>query len=156
MSVVLAFIANVSMLVGAPQKVDVGYITPPKIVWVWAEKNPVDFYREFRGRKIYTEIYMDMIAKCETGRNPRHHAELKDGNSYRGAFGFWTRPDGVHGTWRAYGGHEFARSADRATYRQQKIVFMRVQLFGWRGVRAAGPMRNGCYKYAGPPTYIQH
>ncbi len=64
----------------------------------------------------------DRLARCESGG--RWH--INTGNGYFGGLQF------SRSTWRAFGGHQFAWRADRATRRQQIRVGERVRRHqGW-------------------------
>lgn len=65
----------------------------------------------------------DRLAQCETGGNWSMH-----GSSFSGGLGFY------NGTWRAFGGREFAPHAGLATREQQIIVAIRVRgRYGYTG-----------------------
>jgi hypothetical protein len=64
----------------------------------------------------------DRIAQCESGGN----WHINTGNGYYGGLQFSA------GTWRAYGGGAYARTADRASRAQQTAVATKVQRAqGW-------------------------
>ncbi|MEU8243960.1 transglycosylase family protein [Actinoplanes missouriensis] len=71
-----------------------------------------------------SDVNWDAIARCESGGNWR----INTGNGYYGGLQF------SRGTWRAYGGTRYARTANRATKGEQIRVAERV-LRG-QGIRA--------------------
>jgi len=122
-----------------------------------------DPYREFIGKPIFTQEFMEAIAQCETGQDPAHigraSAGYGEGATFRGAFGNWTLPNGS-GTFEYYGGRELAGTwwADQATYDQQKVIYIRKSLYGYttpegKFIPPRGLSRNNCLVYAGEPTY---
>lgn len=129
-----------------------------------AVTDALDPYREFKGKVIFTQRFMNDVAQCETGQNPKHvgraSAEYGEGATFRGAFGNWTTANGS-GTFEHYGGRELSGTfwADEATYDEQKVVYIRKSLYGWydknRGVFVppAGLSNNNCLKYAWPIEY---
>jgi hypothetical protein len=65
----------------------------------------------------------DRLAQCESGQN----WDANTGNSYRGGLQF------SDSTWRAYGGRQYAPTADQATREQQIAVARKVQQAqGWQ------------------------
>ena len=75
----------------------------------------------------------DKLAQCESGGN----WSINTGNGYYGGLQF------NYGTWQAYGGGEFAPTADQATREQQIIVAERTLAGqGW-GARPACSARYG-------------
>ncbi|MEU4562217.1 transglycosylase family protein [Actinoplanes sp. NPDC023936] len=65
---------------------------------------------------VSSEVNWDAIARCESGGNWR----INTGNGYYGGLQF------SRGTWRAYGGTRYARTANRATKVEQIRVAERV------------------------------
>lgn len=63
-----------------------------------------------------SDVNWDAIARCESGGNWR----INTGNGYYGGLQF------SRGTWRAYGGSRYARTANRATRAEQIRVAERV------------------------------
>jgi hypothetical protein len=132
-----------------------------------AATDALDPYREFKGKVIFTQRFMNDVAQCETGQDPTHigraSAAYGEGATFRGAFGNWTTANGS-GTFEYYGGRELSGTfwANEATYDQQKVVFIRKSLYGWydkdRGVfvKPAGLSNNNCLRYALPIEYEVH
>lgn len=129
-----------------------------------AATDALDPYREFKGKVIFTQRFMNDVAQCETGQDPTHvgraSAEYGEGATFRGAFGNWTTANGS-GTFEYYGGRQLSGTfwADKATYDQQKVVYIRKSLYGWYDeerkvfVPPAGLSKNNCYRYALPVEY---
>jgi Transglycosylase-like domain len=68
------------------------------------------------------DVKWDRLAQCESGQN----WDANTGNSYRGGLQF------SDSTWRAYGGRQYAPTADQATREQQIAVARKVQQAqGW-------------------------
>lgn len=104
---------------------------------------------EFNGKQIPTFGWMMKIAKCETGIN------WKNGGNYSGAFGIFT------GTWKRWGGLEFAPTADQATPQEQMTVWIRIHVIGYQPifksfVPSAGWNINTCWHYAGDVQWITY
>ena len=86
-----------------------------------------------------SEAQWDALAKCESGGN----WHINTGNGFYGGLQFSA------GTWRAYGGSAFARTADKATREQQITVAAKVAAAqGWgawpscsyrAGIRGSSP-----------------
>jgi hypothetical protein len=79
----------------------------------------------------------DRVASCESGGN--WHDDT--GNGYYGGLQF------DYGTWRAYGGAQYASRADLATREEQIAVAHRVNTTGWAGNPPEGP---GAWPVCGP------
>lgn len=69
-------------------------------------------------RKLHPE-FVERLAHCET------HKDWKNGGNWAGGLGI------ARSTWHAYGGHEFARTPDRATKAEQITVANRIALWGY-------------------------
>lgn len=124
-----------------------------------------DPYREFIGKQIPTNRFLEAVAQCETGQDPTHVGgadpqAFGEGITFRGAFGFWS--NGNNGSvWTDYGGRELTGHywADQATYQQQKIVYIRKVSTGYYNpirktfVQPKGLNNNNCVKYAGGAEY---
>ena len=87
------------------------------------------------------------MADCETGRN------WQDGGEYSGGLGIYI------GTWKAFGGLEFAPRPAEATPEQQIIVANRVATQGWtkpdgKVVKAVGFSGWGCLRVVGRPELM--
>lgn len=87
------------------------------------------------------------MADCETGRN------WQDGGEYSGGLGIYI------GTWKAFGGLEFAPRPAEATPEQQIIVANRVATHGWtkpdgKVVKAVGFSGWGCLRVVGRPELM--
>lgn len=101
-----------------------------------------EIFSEIDGKKVPTLAWMLKIAKCETGINWRN------GGNYAGAFGIYI------GTWKQWGGLEFAPSADEALPEEQIVVWLRVHVLGYQPifksfVPSAGWNINTCWHGAG-------
>lgn len=97
---------------------------------------------ELEGKKIPALGWMLKIAYCETRIN------WQNGGSYAGAFGIYT------GTWKQWGGLEFAPTPDQATPEEQIVVWIRIHVLGYQPifkhfVPAAGWNINSCWHRAG-------
>lgn len=98
-------------------------------------------------RPIASETFWELMARCETGKNWQH------GGVYAGGLGIYV------GTWRQWGGREFAPSPDLATREQQIIVANRVSTQGWmrpdgRFEKPVGFSGWGCLKTVDRPTLM--
>lgn len=95
-----------------------------------------------------TDAYWNKVAECETGNNWRN------GGRWAGGLGIYV------GTWRGWGGEEFASTPDRATREEQIVVANRIALHGYRnasgdeqqpvGFKGWGCIKNN--KYLEPPV----
>ena len=74
--------------------------------------------------------YWEKIAKCETDSNWQHKGSNGAGHYYEGGLGIYD------GTWKTWGGDEFADHAYDATKEQQIIIANRIALFGYQQVRS--------------------
>lgn len=101
-------------------------------------------YSEFMGLNIPSEAYLARQRQCETGDNPRN------GGRYAGAYGMYV------GTWRQWGGREFAETPDQATPLQQTIVWIRVTVAGWGDQPPAGWLKNSCWVHAQPLELVAY
>ncbi len=95
-----------------------------------------------------SDFYWYKMAKCETGAN------WQNGGRYSGGLGIWA------GSWKAWGGAEFASDASAATPEQQIIVANRISTQGWtrpNGSQQApvGFSGWGCVHRIGPPVLLQ-
>jgi hypothetical protein len=70
-----------------------------------------------RSRASFADGKWDQLAQCESTQN----WDANTGNGYRGGLQF------TDATWRAYGGREYAPTADRASRREQIAVAKKVQ-----------------------------
>lgn len=122
-----------------------------------------DPYREFIGKIIFTQTFMEAIAQCETSQDPAHIGGASEAYgpnaTFRGAFGFWTTANGS-GTFEYYGGRELTGTfwANETSYDQQKVIYLRKTIYGYttpagKYIAPRGLSRNNCLKYAGDPTY---
>lgn len=98
-------------------------------------------------RPMAPDSFWQTMARCETGNNWQN-----DGD-YAGGLGIYV------GTWRQWGGREFAPTPDRATPAQQIIVANRVSTQGWqrpdgRFEPPVGFSGWGCLKTIGRPRLM--
>lgn len=104
-----------------------------------------DIFDELIGKRIPSFKYMLYVATCETDQN------WQNGGVYAGGFGFMHKSNKVHkdyaavqSTWLQWGGAEFAKKPQRATSKEQALVWIRTYSTGW--------MRpNGVFR---PPTGV--
>lgn len=78
-----------------------------------------ELYAGGSGRKITTVEFWMELAYCET------HQDWTNGGEYGGGLGIYT------GTWRAWGGEEFAPVPQEATIAEQIVVANRISTQGW-------------------------
>lgn len=97
---------------------------------------------EFHGLKTPSDAYLARQRTCETGDNPRN------GGKYAGAYGMYV------GTWRQWGGLEFAPTPDQAQPIEQTVVWIRVAVTGWKDQPKAGWLLNSCFDYAAPVEWV--
>jgi hypothetical protein len=104
-----------------------------------------DILDELIGKKVPSFKYLLYVATCETEQN------WQNSGVYAGGFGFMHRSNKVYkdyaakqSTWLQWGGAEFAKIPQRATSKEQALVWIRTYATGW--VRP-----NGVYK---PPTNV--
>jgi hypothetical protein len=71
-------------------------------------------------KPIPPDTFWDRLAWCET------HGNWQNGGNWAGGLGI------ARSTWKRWGGHEFARTPDKATREEQIIVANRVAIFGWQ------------------------
>ena len=93
--------------------------------------------------------YWDQMAECETGGRWQRVAR------YGGGLGIYI------GTWRTYGGTDFAPTPDRATREEQIIVANRIATYGWSRrdgteVKAVGFHAWGCQRTIGSPPLLHY
>lgn len=95
--------------------------------WVEAQSVPqiphkavVEFNQQIKNPRVASTRYWDRVAHCETRSN------WKDRGSFAGGLGIYV------GTWRAYGGTEFAPVPNKATKLEQIVVANRISVFGWQ------------------------
>jgi hypothetical protein len=93
------------------------------------------------------DSFWQAMARCETGNN------WQNGGEYAGGLGIYV------GTWRQWGGREFAPTPDQATPAQQIVVANRVSTQGWkrpdgRFEPPVGFSGWGCLKTIGRPTLM--
>lgn len=146
--------------VQAREPVEQGFVAPIP----WQALYRAALMAEFVGVRIPTFRYMADVAQCETGRDPGHIGNTREGHTYRGAFGFYTQEGGRGGTWDQWGGWEFARYADQADYLQQIVIFLRVHITGFYDYRPdklkwwppAGLSVNNCSRYAAPLEWFTY
>jgi len=98
-------------------------------------------------RPMAPDSFWQTMARCETGNNWQNSGE------YAGGLGIYV------GTWRQWGGREFAPTPDAATPAQQIIVANRVSTQGWqrpdgRFEPPVGFSGWGCLKTIGRPTLM--
>jgi peptidoglycan/LPS O-acetylase OafA/YrhL len=98
-------------------------------------------------RPMAPDSFWQTMARCETGNN------WQNGGEYAGGLGIYV------GTWRQWGGREFAPTPDAATPAQQIIVANRVSTQGWqrpdgRFEPPVGFSGWGCLKTIGRPTLM--
>ncbi|MEU3462369.1 transglycosylase family protein [Streptomyces sp. NPDC006733] len=77
----------------------------------------------------------DRIAKCESGGN----WHINTGNGYYGGLQF------AAGTWRSYGGTQYAATADKASREQQIAIATKVQRASGWGAWPVCSRRAGAY-----------
>lgn len=94
----------------------------------------------FQNHRIPRATYWDKVAVCETNSNWR------DGGKWGGGLGIYI------GTWRRYGGTQFASHPAKATRKEQIRVANRIAVRGW--VRPDGSFKLpagyggwGCIRY---------
>ena len=91
---------------------------------VISEVPSVEAVPKIIGYGTYADPHWDELAQCESGG--RWGTVDAAPNGYDGGLGIY------RGTWRAYGGTEFAPNAGLATREQQIIVGMRIyEKLGW-------------------------
>lgn len=78
------------------------------------------------GKKVVLpDAYWDQVAICESSKDG-YTADWQDGGKFAGGLGIFI------GTWRSYGGYEFAKSPAKATKEEQIIVANRIAVFGYQ------------------------
>lgn len=113
------------------------------------EAHKKEVLSELDGKRIPSFWWMMKIAKCETGIN------WQNGGRYAGAFGIYT------GTWKQWGGLEFAPTPDQASPEEQIVVWLRVHVLGYQPifksfVPSAGWNINSCWHGAGDVQWITY
>ena len=84
------------------------------------QKAEAEYGRQMRNKRIPNSGYWDRVAQCETGSNWR------DKGKFAGGLGIYI------GTWKAFGGLEFAKSPQFATKTQQMVVANRIATTGYQ------------------------
>ena len=104
-------------------------------------------YANGTGKKIATVAFWDKLAYCET------HSDWENPGRYAGGLGIYI------GTWRQWGGTQFAECPSRATRSEQIVVANRISTQGW--VREDGRFQRpvwftgwGALKCAGRPELV--
>jgi hypothetical protein len=104
-------------------------------------------YEGGTGKKLTSVEFWMELAWCET------HQDWTNGGEYGGGLGIYT------GTWRAWGGEEFAPVPQEATVAEQIVVANRISTQGW--VRPDGTLQDpvwfsgwGALGCAGDPERI--
>ena len=95
------------------------------------------------------DSFWDLMARCETGSN------WKDPGQFAGGLGIYV------GTWRMFGGLEFAGHPTEASREQQIEIANRVSTQGWQKsednfVEPVGFSGWGCLKVTGAPALVEH
>ena len=98
-------------------------------------------------RPMAPDSFWQTMARCETGNN------WQNSGDYAGGLGIYV------GTWRQWGGREFAPTPDQATPAQQIVIANRVSTQGWqrpdgRFEPPVGFSGWGCLKTIGRPTLM--
>jgi hypothetical protein len=76
-------------------------------------------YANGTGKKIATVEFWDKLAHCET------HSDWENPGRYAGGLGIYV------GTWRQWGGTQFAETPSKATKSEQIVVANRISTQGW-------------------------
>ena len=76
-------------------------------------------YANGTGKKIATVEFWDKLAHCET------HSDWENPGKYAGGLGIYV------GTWRQWGGTQFAETPSKATKSEQIVVANRISTQGW-------------------------
>lgn len=74
---------------------------------------------------VLPDRYWDQVAICESSKDG-HTADWRDGGRFAGGLGIYI------GTWRNYGGYEFARHPSKATRIEQIEIANRIAVFGYQ------------------------
>jgi len=88
------------------------------------EKAVVEFNQQIKNPRVASTRYWNRVAHCETRSN------WKDRGSFAGGLGIYV------GTWRAYGGTDFAPVPNKATKLEQIVIANRISIFGWQTKRS--------------------
>lgn len=84
------------------------------------DKSVVEFNQQIKHKRVASIQYWERVAHCET------HGNWKDKGNYAGGLGIYI------GTWKAYGGTEFASTPYKATKIEQIVVANRISIFGYQ------------------------
>lgn len=84
---------------------------------------PAELRRQMRNKLVMPITYWDDVAQCETRASERGWI---DGGRFAGGLGIYV------GTWKNYGGRQFAPTPDKATKEEQIVVANRIAVFGFQ------------------------
>lgn len=76
-------------------------------------------------KRVLPSAYWDQVAICESSKDG-YNADWKDGGKFAGGLGIYI------GTWRNYGGRQFANHPSKATRLQQIIIANRIAVYGYQ------------------------
>lgn len=79
-------------------------------------------------KTVLPDRYWDMVAICESSKDG-YNADWRDGGKFAGGLGIYI------GTWRNYGGLEFAKHPAKATRQEQITIANRIAVHGYQTKR---------------------
>jgi hypothetical protein len=117
------------------------------------EKQPAIVYTELelqiKSRKVMPVKYWEDVAVCETDATRRG---WKDGGRWAGGLGIYV------GTWRTFGGTDFAPVPNKATKAEQITIANRITVFGYKDQGTVSYFGWGCIKnnrYLHPEVWLK-
>jgi hypothetical protein len=143
-------IADVGEFVTAPEpepkKPEKKIVAPPPVLPTAPEDLSLTLVHY--GKPIAPDAYWHAMAKCETGTN------WQNGGRFSGGLGIYT------GSWKAWGGADFADIPANATPEQQITIANRISTQGWTRPdgsvqRAVGFSGWGCRRTIGQPMLLK-
>lgn len=87
----------------------------------------VELARQIRNPKVQTVAYWENVAICESSKNGVT-ADWRDGGRFAGGLGIYV------GTWRNYGGRQFAPTPAKASKTEQIVIANRISVLGHQTV----------------------
>jgi long-subunit fatty acid transport protein len=104
---------------------------------------------QIKTRRVMPVAYWEDVAHCETDATRRG---WKDGGQYAGGLGIYV------GTWRTFGGTDFAPTPNKATKAEQITIANRITVFGHKEKGTVSYFGWGCirnHKYLHPDVWLK-
>lgn len=85
----------------------------------------IELRQQLRNPRTAPVAFWERVAVCESSLDGEN-ARWDDGGKWAGGLGIYV------GTWRAYGGRQFASRPDKATKLEQIVIANRISVFGYQ------------------------